>query len=124
MGANFGDLDNDGWLDIYLGDGEPAYEALLPNRMFRNKAGKDFQDVTTNGGFGHLQKGPRRRLRRSSRTTARKISSKRWAGAFPGDTYQSVLYQNPLRGNRLDNSEARRAWKPTAPPLALAFASP
>ncbi len=29
MGANFGDLDDDGWLDIYLGDGETAYEALL-----------------------------------------------------------------------------------------------
>ncbi len=57
MGANFGDLDNDGWLDIYLGTGEPSYEALLPNRMFRNHNGKDFQDVTTSGGFGHLQKG-------------------------------------------------------------------
>ena len=57
MGANFGDLDNDGWLDIYLGTGEPAYEALLPNRMFRNHEGREFQDVTTSGGFGHLQKG-------------------------------------------------------------------
>src|SRR5204862_289197 len=57
MGANFGDLDNDGWLDVYLGTGDPAYEALLPNRMFRNNEGKSFQDVTTSGGFGHLQKG-------------------------------------------------------------------
>jgi hypothetical protein len=57
MGAGFGDLDNDGWLDIYLGTGDPAYEALLPNRMFRNNEAKNFQDVTTSGGFGHLQKG-------------------------------------------------------------------
>ena len=32
MGSNFGDLDNDGWLDLYLGDGNPSYRALLPNR--------------------------------------------------------------------------------------------
>ena len=42
MGANFGDLDNDGFLDCYLGTGEPDLRALLPNRMFRNAAGKDF----------------------------------------------------------------------------------
>ena len=32
MGSNFGDLDNDSWLDVYLGTGEPSYQALLPNR--------------------------------------------------------------------------------------------
>ncbi len=57
MGAGFGDLDNDGWLDVYLGTGETSYEALLPNRMFRNDQGQRFQDVTTSGGFGNLQKG-------------------------------------------------------------------
>jgi VCBS repeat protein/ASPIC/UnbV protein len=57
MGANFGDLDNDGFLDIYLGNGAPDLRMLLPNRMFRNAGGKVFQDVTTSGGFGHLQKG-------------------------------------------------------------------
>ncbi|NIR40631.1 MAG: VCBS repeat-containing protein, partial [Gemmatimonadetes bacterium] len=31
MGANFGDLDNDGWLDFYLGTGYPYYEGLMPN---------------------------------------------------------------------------------------------
>ena len=57
MGAGFGDLDNDGWLDVYLGTGESSYQALLPNKMFRNAGGKKFEDVTTSGGFGHLQKG-------------------------------------------------------------------
>ncbi len=98
MGANFGDLDNDGWLDIYLGDGEPAYEALLPNRMFRNNAGKDFQDVTTAGGFGHLQKGHGIAFGDLENNGSEDVFEE-MGGAFPGDTYQSVLYQNPLRGN-------------------------
>ncbi len=57
MGANFGDLDNDGWLDMYLGTGYPDYEALTPNVMYRNRWGRSFVDVSFAGGFGHLQKG-------------------------------------------------------------------
>ena len=57
MGSNFGDLDNDGWLDFYLGTGDPDLLTIMPNRMFRNAGGKFFQDVTTSGGFGNLQKG-------------------------------------------------------------------
>jgi hypothetical protein len=98
MGANFGDLDNDGWLDIYLGTGEPAYEALLPNRMFRNNGGKGFQDVTTNGGFGHLQKGHGVAFGDLENNGTEDIFEK-MGGAFPGDTYQSALYHNPIRGN-------------------------
>ncbi|MFP6650318.1 MAG: VCBS repeat-containing protein, partial [Pirellulaceae bacterium] len=57
MGANFGDLDNDGYLDFYLGTGIWEYHGLMPNLMFHNREGKGFSDVTTSGGFGHLQKG-------------------------------------------------------------------
>ncbi len=57
MGANYGDMDGDGWLDCYLGTGDPDLRTVVPNRMFRNDGGKVFQDVTTAGGFGHLQKG-------------------------------------------------------------------
>src|SRR5690606_6084208 len=57
MGTSFGDLDNDGWLDLYAGTGAPNLLTLVPNRMFRNAGGRSFQDVTTSGGFGHLQKG-------------------------------------------------------------------
>jgi hypothetical protein len=57
MGANFGDLDNDGFLDFYLGTGAPSYAALMPNFMFRNRGGKNFVDVTATTGTGHLQKG-------------------------------------------------------------------
>ena len=57
MGSNFGDLDNDGWLDFYVGTGNPDLRSVIPNRMFRNVEGKRFEEVTLPGGFGHIQKG-------------------------------------------------------------------
>jgi hypothetical protein len=57
MGANFGDIDNDGYLDFYLGTGDTDFTELMPNLMYLNKAGKRFADITVAGGFGNLQKG-------------------------------------------------------------------
>jgi hypothetical protein len=57
MGANFGDIDNDGWLDMYLGTGDPLLQSLMPNVLFRNVQGKRFEDLTAVSGLGHLQKG-------------------------------------------------------------------
>ena len=113
MGAGFGDLDNDGWLDVYLGTGESSYEALLPNRMFRNDRGKFFQDVTTSGGFGHLQKGHGIAFGDLCNTGHEDVFEE-MGGAFPGDTYTSVLYRNPGNGNHsvtleLEGVRANRA---------------
>jgi len=94
MGANFGDLDNDGWLDVYFGTGDPAFEALLPNRMFRNNEGKNFQDVTTSGGFGELQKGHGIAFGDLSNNGQEDVFEV-IGGALPGDSYASVLFQNP-----------------------------
>ena len=98
MGASFGDLDNDGWLDIYLGTGDPAYEALLPNRMFRNDQGKRFQDITTSGGFGHLQKGHGVAFGDINNDGYEDVFEV-IGGALPGDTFQSVLFANPGNSN-------------------------
>lgn len=98
MGSNFGDLDNDGWLDVYLGNGEPAYQALLPNRMFRNDAGKAFQDITTAGGFGHLQKGHALAFADIENRGQEDIFEE-MGGAFVGDPYQAALYRNPGHRN-------------------------
>ncbi len=96
MGASFGDLDNDGWLDVYLGTGDPAYESLLPNRMFRNEGGTRFEDVTTSGGFGNLQKGHGVAFADLGNTGHEDVFEL-MGGAFPGDTYESVLYRNPAK---------------------------
>jgi hypothetical protein len=98
MGANYGDLDNDGWPDCYLGTGEPDFRALLPNRMFRNDAGRRFQDVTTSGAFGHLQKGHAVSFGDIDNDGDQDIFAK-MGGAYEGDAFRSVLFENPGHGN-------------------------
>ena len=94
MGANFGDLDGDGWLDFYLGTGYPEYEALMPNAMYRNRAGKGFADITTAGGFGHLQKGHGVSFADLDNDGDVDVHEQ-MGGAFPGDGFGNVLYENP-----------------------------
>lgn len=98
MGIGFGDLDNDGWLDCYFGTGTPDFEALLPNRMFRNDHGRVFQDVTTSGGFGQLQKGHGVSFADFNRNGNEDVFEV-IGGAAPGDTYMSTLLENPGHAN-------------------------
>ncbi len=98
MAANFGDLDNDGWLDVYLGLGESSYESLLPKRMFRNDQGKWFQDVTTSGGFGNLQKGHGIAFADIENNGNEDVFEE-LGGAFQGDRFMPTLYHNPGHGN-------------------------
>lgn len=57
MGLNFGDIDSDGFSDIYCGTGYPNLNGLIPNLMLRNDSARGFQDVTHATRTGHLQKG-------------------------------------------------------------------
>ena len=99
MGLNFGDLDNDSFLDIYLGTGNPDLSTLVPNRMFRNDAGRSFQDVTTAGNFGHLQKGHAVCFGDVDNDGDQDVFEE-MGGAYPGDKAYSALYENPGNANR------------------------
>ena len=112
MGANFGDLDNDGWLDFYLGTGAAPLVSVVPNQMFRNHRGRYFQNVTTSGGFGHLQKGHAVAFGDMHGDGTQDVFEM-IGGAYTGDRFWSVLFKNPGHGNhwiklRLNGVDANR----------------
>jgi hypothetical protein len=97
MGANFGDIDSDGYLGAYFRTGQMTYSGLVPNVMLKNVDGRRFEDVTESSRTGHLQKG-------------HGVSFADWdcdgdldlfvecVGAYPGDQAYNVLFQNPGHG--------------------------
>lgn len=94
MGCNFGDLDNDGYLDFYLATGYPGYEGLMPNVMYRNRNGETFEDVTFAGGFGHLQKGHGVAFADFDHDGDQDVFTE-LGGAYPGDDFYNALFMNP-----------------------------
>ena len=94
MGSNFGDLDNDGWLDFYAGTGTPDLSAVVPNRMFRNLGGRRFEEVTLPGGFGHIQKGHAAAFADFTRSGRQDIYMV-MGGAYEGDRFANILFENP-----------------------------
>jgi ASPIC and UnbV/FG-GAP-like repeat len=98
MGSNFGDFDNDGFLDMYLATGEPNIATLVPNRMFKNVGGERFSEITTSSGTGHLQKGHGVACGDWDRDGDVDLFVET-GGAVNGDRYHDVLFQNPGQGN-------------------------
>ena len=99
MGSNFGDLDSDGYLDFYLGTGYPDYEAVMPNVLYRNLAGRRFVDVSLAAGFGHLQKGHAVAFCDIDGDGDLDVFEQ-MGGAYPGDRFGDALFRNPGFGNR------------------------
>jgi len=54
--AAAGDLDADGFPDLYLGTGAGEMSALWPNLAFRGDGGRRFLEASEASGLGHLQK--------------------------------------------------------------------
>jgi hypothetical protein len=98
MGTNFGDLDNDGFLDFYLGTGDPNLSMLVPNRMFKNVGGERFAEITGTSRTGHLQKGHGVAIGDYDRDGDVDLFVQT-GGAVNGDKYHNVLFRNPGQGN-------------------------
>jgi tetratricopeptide (TPR) repeat protein len=98
MGANFGDIDNDGYLDLYLGTGNPSYASLLPNVLLRNHDGKFFVDVTASSGTGELHKGHAVAFADIDNDGDEDLLEE-VGGAVPGDAHAFRLFENPGSGN-------------------------
>jgi hypothetical protein len=99
MGANFGDLDNDGFLDFYLATGDIFLHEIRPNVMFLNQRGKGFVNVTMAGGFGHLQKGHAVCFADIDNDGDQDVYIQ-MGGAYAADEFNDALFENPGFGNR------------------------
>ena len=98
MGANFGDVDHDGFLDVYLGTGDTDYAELMPNVLYWNQAGQRFADVTFASGLGHLQKGHGVVFADVDHDGDVDLFEQ-MGGAYRGDGFADVLYENPGFGH-------------------------
>ena len=100
MGCNFGDINVDGFLDFYLGTGNPLYQSLVPNKMYLNMGGKRFEDVSYSGGFANIQKGHGVGFGDLDHDGDEDIHIV-MGGAYDGDGFYNCLFENP---NELQNN--------------------
>jgi hypothetical protein len=98
MGSNFGDIDNDGWLDIYLGTGQPSYAAAVGSVLLHNKDGRAFVDVTASSGTGEMHKGHGVAFADLDHDGDEDIIFE-VGGATPGDRHAMRVFENPGHGN-------------------------
>lgn len=114
MSANFGDFDHDGFLDIYLGTGNPLYQSIVPNKLFMNLGGKTFADATVSSRTGNLQKGHGISIADIDNDGDQDIHID-MGGAYRGDAYPNALYLNPGQGRnnwiylRLEGTKSNKA---------------
>ena len=96
MGANFGDVNNDGYLDIYLATGAPQMGRLERDALFLNNGTQksiSFTDATVALGLGNLGKGHGVTFGDADGDGDVDIYVP-VGGAFIGDQWHNLFYQN------------------------------
>ena len=105
MGASFGDLNNDGCYDFYIGTGSPEPWFILPNLMYLGRSkGTQCTLETTNismlSGFGNIQKGHGIVFFDFNDDGKQDVFSA-LGGMWPGDPWVSQFFVNH---SKLDNT--------------------
>ena len=99
MGGGVADVDNDGFLDVYLGTGDPQLSRLEPNRFFRNNGDGTFSDLTRFVGFARPgNKGHGVSFVDIDNDGDLDIFAQ-LGGHYPGDHTYNAFYRN-LKGNQ------------------------
>ncbi len=102
MGANFEDIDSDGYLDIYLATGAPQMGRLERDALFRNNGDGTFTDATFDLGLGNIGKGHGVTFGDADTDGDVDIYVS-VGGAFIGDQWHNLFYQNTGSGNNYLN---------------------
>ena len=83
MGANFGDLDNDGFLDFYLGTGYPDYDGVDARTSCGGTGAASASSTSPSPAASAWCRRGTAWPSVTSTTTAIRTSSSRWAGPIP-----------------------------------------
>lgn len=99
MGGGVADLDNDGFLDIYFGTGDPQLSRIEPNRIYHNNGDGTFTDVTFATNIARAgQKGHGVAFADFDDDGNLDVYAQ-LGGHYPGDHAENALYRN-LNRNR------------------------
>ena len=93
MGAGLGDVDNDGFVDIYLANGGPQMARLEPNALYRNLGDGTFADITATAGTGSLGKGHGATFADFDQDGDLDLYAG-LGGHYDADTWDNALYRN------------------------------
>ncbi len=112
MGSNYGDLDNDGCFDFYLGTGDPEPWFILPNLMYSGqRSGRTCElraeNISGLNGFGNLQKGHGIVFFDVDNDGDQDLYSS-LGGMWPGDRWPNQLFVN--HSNLTDQDDNNRHW--------------
>ena len=96
----YGDINNDGFPDIYLGNGGPPMDRFDPDLLFMNNGDGTFADITVAAGIANIGKGHGTTFADYDRDGDLDIYSPQGgAGGNPGDKQRNSLYRNAGNGN-------------------------